>query len=286
MRNLLQLFIRNGGFVTLVVLETFCFYLVVNFNDRQNGIFAHTSMIFNQSMAMRRANFDRFIDAADSLQALNNQIFRLQTELENAKQIRIPEKDTFYLVSVDSIKGKISIPQYRYIGAEVVNNSITNSSNWITINRGSNHEIKPNMGVLSRDGLVGIVRYVSPDFAVVMSLLHRQTKISASLLRQGVFGSLVWNGKDPSIMTLSDIPKHVDVKTGDTLITSGFSSIFPKGVMIGTVVDYTIPSGSNFYNISMRLSHDMTNTDYVRVVENLYKAQLDTLDRKVQANEQ
>jgi rod shape-determining protein MreC len=286
MGSLFQIFARNGSFVVFVVLEAICFYLVVQFNERQSGVFSHTSMVFNQVFAARRAKVDRYINAADSLQVLNDQIFRLQNELGNAKMIQVLSKDTFYLVNVDSIKGKVSIPQFRYVAAEVINNSISSNSNWITINRGTNQGVRPNMGVVSRDGLVGIVRYVSKDFAIIMSLLHRQTKISASLKRQGYFGSLVWNGKDPSEMTLTDIPKHVQIKTGDTVITSGFSSIFPKDLMIGTVTKDSIPSGSNFFSIQVRLSNDMSKTDYVRVIENLFSAQLDTLQLKVKDNEQ
>lgn len=286
MGNILQLFIRNGGFVIFLVLEAFCFYLVVQFNERQGGIFSHTSMLFNQALAARRAYVDRYIGAADSLQSLNNQVFRLTTELENARQIRIFSKDTFYLVNVDSVRGKVSIPQFRYVGAEVVNNSISSKSNWLTINRGSNHGIKPNMGVVSRNGLVGIVRYVSPDFAIVMSVLHRQMRISATLKRQGFFGSLIWEGGDPQTMTLTDIPKHVQINLGDSVVTSGYSSMFPPQFFVGTVVKDSIPSGSNFYSISVKLSNDMAKTDYVRVVENLFQAQLDTLQQKIQANEQ
>jgi rod shape-determining protein MreC len=286
MGSLFQIFVRNGSFVVFVVLEAICFYLVVQFNDRQHGVFSHTSMVFNQVFAARRSKFDRYIGAADSLQVLNDQIFRLQNDLDNARLIQVLSKDTFYLVSVDSVKGKVAIPQFRYVAAEVINNSISSTSNWITINRGQNQGIRPNMGVVSRDGLVGIVRYVSPDFSIIMSLLHRQTKISATLKRQGYFGSLVWDAGNSQEMTLTDIPKHVQVKTGDTVMTSGYSSIFPKGIIIGTVAKDSIPSGSNFFSIQVKLSNDMAKTDYVRVIENLFSAQLDTLQLKVQDNEQ
>lgn len=286
MSGLLQLFIRNGGFVTLVVLEALCFYLIVQFNERQRAIYGHTAMLFNQALAARRAYVDRYVGAADSLESLNFQLFQLQTELDNARQVRVFERDTFELVHIDSLRGRVAIPQFKYIGAEVVNNSVSSRSNWLTINRGTKHGVKPNMGVLARDGLVGIVRYVGEDFSIVMSVLHRQSRISASLKRQGFFGSLIWEGGDPTVLTLTDIPKHVQVEIGDTVVTSGYSSMFPRGVMVGKVIKDSIPSGSNFYSISVKTSNDIARTDYVRVVENLYQAQLDSLQRKVQANEQ
>ncbi len=285
MNNLLQLLIRNGGFVALVVLEAFCFYLIINFNDRQNGIFAHTSMLFNQAQAARRAKIDRYFDAADSLKSLEFHLFQVQTELDNAKNIRVFQRDTSYLVNIDSVRGKIAVPQFRFIGAEVVSNSIANRNNWLTINRGEKQGIHPNMGVVSTQGLVGIVRYTSSDFAMVMSLLHRQTRISASLKRQGFFGSLIWDGGDPEVMTLTDIPKHVTVNPGDTVVTSGYSAMFPKGIMVGTVVKDSIPSGSNFYSISVKLSHDLAKTDYIRVIENLFQPQIDSLQKKALNNE-
>lgn len=285
MNNLLQLLVRNGGFVSFVVLEAFCFYLLINFNERQQGIFAHTSMIFNQAQAARRASVDRYFAAADSLKSLQFQLFQVQTELDNARSVQVFRRDTSFWVNVDSVRGKIYIPRYQFIGAEVVSNNITNRNNWLTINRGENHKVHPNMGVVANDGLVGIVRYVSPDFAMVMSLLHSQTKISASLKKQGFFGSLIWEGGDPTLMTLTDIPKHVVVQKGDTVVTSGYSSMFPRGVMIGRVERDSIPSGSNFYSITVKLSHDLSKTNYVRVVENLFQTQIDSLQKKALNNE-
>lgn len=285
MQTLLQLFIRNGSFVLFILLEVISFYLVVSFNDRQAGIFSNTTNIIGGNVMDKRNKITRYIHLSEKTDSLANENSRLYTELLNSKMVRVPYRDTFFITHIDSLKGKITVPQYKFVAAEVINNTLTGRSNWLTINRGSRQGIKPNMGVLCTDGLVGIVRYVSEDFAIVMSLLHRQTKVSASLKRQGFFGSLVWEGGDLRVMNLHDIPKHVNLTIGDTIITSGYSSMFPKGIMVGSIIGYVQPPGSNFYDITVQLSHDMGNTHYVYLVENIYAPQIEQLENLAKENE-
>jgi rod shape-determining protein MreC len=289
MNTILQLFIRNGGFLTLVLVEAFCFYVIVQNNERQRAIYFHSlGRLTNNMLEKERRTLDyfRLQERADSLQAENA---RLLTLWENARQVRVPYRDTFFTATYDSIAGRDSLrrrlvrPLYEFIPAQVIGNTVNGANNWLIINRGSRDEISNNSAVISAQGLVGIVWHVDPDFAMVMSLLHRETKISAALKRQRSFGSLVWEGGDPAIMTLKFIPKHVEIRERDTVVTSGYSQIFPKDVLIGTVEGKVEQDPENPYFVvaRVRLSQDLSQVGDVYVVNNLFRPALDSLKQRV-----
>lgn len=281
MHALLQLFIRNGGFFTFVVVELACFYLMVNFSGGDQGkIYAHTSTLVGGQMNRQWHNVIQYWRSPDRLREVMRENDSLKTALLRARTVRVPYRDTFFLVNYDTLKNRIYRPDFEFVAAEVISNSIGGSSNWIMLNRGKNDGVTDNSGVVSQRGLVGVVRFTDDKFALVMSLLHRQTKISASLKNRGYFGSLVWEGGSPDVMTLNDIPKHVTVAPGDTVVTSGYSLMFPQGYQIGTVESATMPEGSNFHAIRVRLSQPMADIHDVYVVKNIFHTQIDSLLRR------
>ncbi len=285
MRALLQIFIRNGGFFTFAVLEVFCAYLIVNFNGEQGKIYAHTSTLIGGNLSNQWRQVVDYYYLPDRLREVTDENDSLKTILLRMRTVRIPYRDTFFTVSYDTLHRKLYRPDFEFIAAEVIGNTIGGSSNWITLNRGRNDGVTENSGVVTRNGLVGIVRYTDDNFALVMSLLHRQTKISASLKNKGYFGSLVWEGGSPDEMTLNDIPKHVPVQAGDTVVTSGYSLMFPKGYPIGIVTNQSVPSGSNFHAIQVRLSQRMGDIRDVYVVKNIFYTQIDSLQRRAKDEE-
>src|SRR5699024_7362330 len=135
------------------------------------------------------------------------------------------------------------------------------------LNRGSRHGIQKGMGVVSSRGVVGIVLHVSPHFSTVQSVLHADTRISASLVRSNAFGSLVWgeNNHDPRVAYLRDIPNHVPVVKGERVVTSGYS-LFPEGILIGKVVETGVASGESFFDIRVELNNDFSTLQFVYVV--------------------
>ena len=156
----------------------------------------------------------------------------------------------------------------------------------MTLNRGKSHGIKSNTGVITNNGIVGVVQKVSKNYAGVMSILHHNTRISAKLKSSDYFGSLVWKKNDARYMYLDAIPKHAELEKGDTIITSGFSTMFPEGIMIGTVSKAKIIDGSNFYEIKVRLSSDMNNLNHVFVVNNLLKEEQEALEEAVKLEDE
>ncbi len=285
MRALLQIFIRNGGFFTFAVLELICAYLIVNFNGEQGKIYAHTATLVGGNINKQWRGVVDYIHLPDRLEQIAQENDSLKTLLLRMRTVQVPYRDTFFTVSFDTLKRKTYRPDFEFISAEVIGNNIGGSSNWITLNRGKNDGVTENSGVVTRQGVVGIVRFADNNFALAMSVLHRQTKISASIKNRGFFGSLVWDGENPSEMILNDIPKHVPIQPGDTVVTSGYSLLFPKDYPIGTIESSNIPSGSNFHLIRVKLSQNMADVRDVYVVKNIYYTQIDSLQRRAKDEE-
>ncbi len=165
-------------------------------------------------------------------------------------------------------------PAFRFIPARIINNSVNRPFNYITLNKGGRHGIKPDQGILSAGRIVGVVAQVSESYSMGLSLLNQRWSVSAKLKETGFFGSLVWQGNDYRYGNLTEIPLYVNIARGDTVITSGFSSIFPEGLLIGTVHDFSRPDGENYYTITVRLAVDFKAVSHVEIIDNLNKDEL------------
>ncbi len=292
MGSLLQLFIRNGGFVTLVLVEAFCFYVIVqaNANTRQRAIYVHSFGQLAGNMLERRQHLLDYWSLDAQIDSLSQENKELQEELANRQSVQVEHRDTFFAVRFDSlfrndsVRHRVTRPEYVYITATVISNAINGANNWLMLNRGSSDGIQSDMAVVTRSGIVGIVRQVNTHFALVMSVLHRQTKISAALKKERAFGSLVWEGGDPDVMTLKFIPKHFDkIQVGDSIMTSGFSQMFPPRHLIGMVAQkpQQDPENPYFLTMQVRLNQEMSTVQEVYVVKNLFAPQLDSLQRSI-----
>jgi len=163
---------------------------------------------------------------------------------------------------------------YKYTSALVINNSINKPFNYITLNKGARHGIKPDQGIISINGIVGVTLKVSDSFTLAMSVLNNRWSISAKIKKNNYFGSLVWQGGDYRTASLTEIPIHVNISTGDTIVTSGFSSIFPEGIMIGVIDKFSRNEGDNYYTIDLSLATDFKSLSYVEVIENSYRDEI------------
>jgi len=290
MNNLLQLFIRNGGFVTFLLVEVFCFYAIVQFNTKQRAVFSYSYDLFAGDILETRQEYLDYFGLNARVDSLLKENAALQSQLANARVVHVPYRDTFFTVlydtisRVDSVRHRVIRPSYSFIAGHVIGNTISNTNNWIIINRGKNDGLRPNMGVVSAKGIAGILRYVDADFSMVMSVLHEQTKISASLPKhERAIGSLIWEGGDPSVMTLKFIEKHFPVQSGEPVVTSGFSQMFPKDIPIGVVEGDPVkdPENPYFTMMRVRLSQDMATVKDIYLVDNLFGPALDSLRAKV-----
>ncbi|MGB3619385.1 MAG: rod shape-determining protein MreC, partial [Catalinimonas sp.] len=162
--------------------------------------------------------------------------------------------------------------------AKVVNNSIRRAKNYFTLNRGRADGIRPGMGVASPDGVAGRVRAVSERYATVTSLLHTKLLIAAQLERGQAFGRLQWDGRNPRTAKLIDIVRHVKPQEGDTVVTSGYSALFPEGMPVGTIESVAIRDNDTYYDLRVRLFTDFSTLQHVYVIENLQRPEQDSLE--------
>lgn len=156
---------------------------------------------------------------------------------------------------------------YRYIPAQVINNSVDKANNYVTLNVGRVHGVRPDMGIISPDGVVGVIKSVSDHFSVGISLLHRKSQLSTRLRGSEFFGSLTWQGTDESTLTLEHIPSYVELKPGDTVETTTYSSIFPQGIPIGIVKSYTIDADGGYFRIQVKPISEFRKLGSVYVVD-------------------
>ena len=157
---------------------------------------------------------------------------------------------------------------YRYIPVGVVNKSVTYMNNYITINKGLSDGIRPDMGVVSPQGVVGIVSTANEHFSVVISLLNLKSKVSCKVLNTNYSGSLSWKGGNVGYAYLEQLPTHATFSEGDTIVTSGYSAIFPSGIMVGIVESFDKQSENNFYSLKVRLATNFHSLSALYVIDN------------------
>ena len=184
------------------------------------------------------------------------------------------DKDT----SKASVIDTISFPSpYTFIKADVYRNDYSKRDNYLLLNKGRKDSILPDMGVITDRGIVGIVENVSAGYSRVISILNSNSSINAGLKKSNQYGSLVWNGNDPNVVQLETIPRQALLKIGDTIITNGRSTIFPKGIAVGTILDYELDQSQNYYTIDVKLFNDMTDLGFVYVIKNNEKEEIQNL---------
>lgn len=212
-----------------------------------------------------------FIDRYFRLKKTNDSLVKANEVLYNKLKADFELPDTVTRTGIDTIRID-SIAKYRkytYLSANVVSNSVAAQNNFIVLSRGKANGIRIGMGVVDpNNGVVGIVTDATNDFAVVMSLLHKDSHISGKLLKGGETGTLAWDGKEPNIVTLTGIPKSAKIAKGDTVISSGFSTSFPKGMMIGRVEAVYKEVSTSFFRVQLRTATNFYNLQYVYAIDN------------------
>ena len=218
-----------------------------------------------------------------------NTYFNLKVEndalaKENAylKKMLFNKKDSVSSLPKDSTKGfdKIEVIQTR-----VINNTYNTSENYLTLNSGSLLGIKADMGVVSSQGIVGIVEKTSKNFATVLSVLNMKSQINAKIKKSNHFGSLIWDAKNAGFVQLIDVPRLASVQKGDTIVTGGRSTIFPENIPVGIIDKIFTNTENNYYTLNIRLFSDMTNLNHVYVIKNKQSTEINTLETETKKNE-
>jgi len=265
---LLRLFSRNGLFVFFIFLQIIALVLVFTRNSMQR------SWIAGQTAAVN-STFSGYIDEGTSylkLKQINDELVAQNKELMQ-KLYGVSSDSVAKITRVDDVANNQQI--YTVLDGEIIHNSINRSDNYFTINRGERHGVQPQMGVIGPRGIAGIVINTTGDYALAQSILStNKIRINAALKNSGYFGTLTWKGEDSRLMHLSDVPKYVPLKVGDTVVTDGKSAIFPEGVMVGKVAGYHVDTKTGFWDISVELSETMGNLKKVYIVKHLKKKEM------------
>jgi rod shape-determining protein MreC len=276
MYNLLRFIVRYYLFFFFLILEGFCFYLIYQNSKYHQAAFVNMANGANGKLYQTVSGVTDYLylrQMSDSLVAENAMLRAKLKESTNDRSVAA-QKQT------DTIGNKLE-QVFTYIPAKVIHNSVNLSANYIFINRGRNQGITPQMGVISPGGVVGQVVNVTDDYSAVMSLLNKNFKVSAKLRNSNYFGTLSWEGKNTTLAKLKEIPKHVKINVGDTVVTSGYSELFPENVMVGKVKHVNAEPEENFLDIDVTLSTNMNNISYVYVVNNLKRKEFLVLDSVV-----
>lgn len=219
-------------------------------------------------VSQKRENIAYYFQLKTMNDSLLNENARLQALFAEKNQSYDVVKDstvTRALPGKDSTQ-KVKYAEYIYRTAKVIKNSIAATNNYITIDRGSNQGIKKNMSVISGSGVVGRVVYVSGNYASALSILNIKQKVSAKL-SDGTIGSIMWKDDNPDLLLMEDIPQQINVKIGDSILTTSYS-FFPQDILIGRVVKKKLVKKNNLQLLYIKPATNFRNLQYVYVIEN------------------
>src|SRR4051794_7592180 len=278
MRNIFLFIRRYFTFIAFMVLQVFALWMLFKYNRIHHAAFMGVASEFTGSINTQVDKLDDYFHQGEE----NKRVHRMNDSLLNLLHSNFAAHDTAQRLVEDSIMidSTKDVRRYYWRDAKVVYNTINFEKNYLQINRGSNYGIRDNMAVLNSDGaVVGQVVNVSPNFSSVMSLLHVQSSVSASIKKTGEAGKVEWDGKDPRFVSLRGIPKSVQVKVGDTIVTSRYSYNFPPDKMIGTIENVSSDPASGFYLLKIKTAVNFSNIQQVFVVENLQRDEQLQLER-------
>ena len=258
MRNLLLLISKYGALIVFILLESISLFLIVRFNNDQRQIFLYSSNLFAGEVNQRYDATIKYFNLRSSNDSILMENARLLEQFHN---------------KVGSLNGTTvlsdsSFSQYGFLPAMITSKTLHLRNNRMTLNKGQNDGINEGMGVISESGIVGIVRGSNSHFSSVIPLINTQLQISAKVKSKNYVGDLTWKPYDERYMILNHIPKHALVSKGDTIETSGYSTVFPPGIEIGIIKEISLPGGSNYFEILVKLNNSLANLEHVYVVEN------------------
>ena len=297
MQRLLRLLEQYKAFIIFAIMEAFCFWLVVNFNSFQSSVFftsansvtggiysitSTTSGYFslsevNEELSQQNANL---LVENDSLRKLfEEQSMLLKENVFLKREVRRLKEDSVKTIAPYQLR---LVESSNYLPAKVLNNNVILQNNYITINKGAEDSIALDMGVVSDRGVVGRVVSVSDHYSLVKTIFSRNYEVSIQFKKQKTFGTLTWdNNVQSSSGRLENIPRHVQTNVGDTILTSGYNAVFPRGTMVGVINEAEINDHQTWYDITVDLSTDLTSLFYVYVVKDPNNPERKSLEQLV-----
>jgi rod shape-determining protein MreC len=269
MHQIISFFVRYKYFILFIVLELIAFSLTIQSHSY------HRSKFINSSNYVTGFFYNQFnvFDKRTTLKKYSKELAEENTRLKNFLVLKNGNKISEQFNKIDSL---IYHQNYTYINAIIIDNEFNKSVNVLTLNKGKKDSVVNDLGVINSKGIVGIVSNSSTKYATVMSILNENSKINSRLKKNNHFGTLVWNAKDYKTIQFEDLPRQANIKIGDTVITDGKSTIFPEGILIGSIKDFKIIN-NNYEIVNVTLFNDMSALKHVNIVVNLDKEELEKL---------
>ncbi len=262
MQNILRFFSKIGSFLLFALLEGVALYLLFSSNNFQQSVFFTSANNLSGAVYALEESVSGFFYLKGENESLMNENNRLQKEILFLKNELNRVTDTAGIALVRQKQPD----EFDLIPAKVIHNSVTRQRNFITLKGGRLDGIAPEMGVANADGIVGVVSNVSDHYSVVIPVLCPPNRFSCKLKNTNTSGSLVWNGEDRRFAMMEEVPPYVSVSKGDTVVTSGFSAIFPEGIMVGVVEEYDVSEDANYLTLKIRLAVHFDALSNVRVI--------------------
>jgi rod shape-determining protein MreC len=270
MGRLFQFFYTYRSFFTFLGFEVICISLVIQNNQYQSSKYFNTSNEVAATIISTSSNVKEYFGLSELNSGLAAENARLREIVVQQQKLLLENR----LSKIDSTKLK----SFTYTSAKVVNNSVSLSKNYITINKGSDDGVAPGMAVISGKGIVGTVKTVSRHFSVVISILNVNEQVSSLLKSENYLSTSQWDGIDPQFVDLKYVPRHVKLHTGDTIVTSGYNAVFPEGILVGVVTEFDLKKEALFYDVRVKLAQDFAQLSYVDVIKSVLKVEKDSIE--------
>ena len=274
MKNLLDFIIKHSSWFVFLFFAVMSCLLLFQSNPYQHSIYFTSANAVSSSIYGLFNNVTSYFhlrgineDLQQRNAMLENEVVSLRDQINNYKML---------LPDTNAVLGNYR--NFDFVIAHVISNSISQPYNYITINRGRADGVLPEMGVVDQNGVVGIVNVVGEHSARIISLLNPNLRLSCKVKNRDFFGSLVWDCVSPQYAVLEELPRHVEFEKGDTVITSGYSAVFPEGLIVGTIEDKMPTNDDNFYTLKIKLTTDFSRLSTVRAIKNGMKEELDALE--------
>ena len=263
MRNLLEFLSKYYHWLLFAVLEVTSFVLLFQFNSYQGSVWFTSANAVVGKLYELESSVESFFSLTKVNKDLTLRNFYLERQVNQLSRL-------YYDLTKDTTIAERNeleyLSRYKLIPAKVVSNSVDRNDNLMTIDRGSKDGVEKDMGVACGNGVVGVVYLVSDHYSVVMPVLNYHSRISCAIRRRGYFGYLKWQGGDANIAYVEDVPRHAKFKRGDWVETSGYSSIFPPGVLVGKIIEVYNSRDGLSYRLKVQLTTDFGNVRDVCVI--------------------
>lgn len=272
MQYILSLIRRNGMLLIFIFLELIALFLVFKKNIYHETILASVSTEFTGYVDDKIAKATNFLNLPKVNKELLDENAVLRKNLLKYKDLN---KENSNNSGLDSLKYN---QKFTFIPTEIVNNSISKTQNLITVNRGTNDGVEKGDGIVTNNGVLGIIIYADKNYSRAISLLNKDISVNARIKGNQYFGTIKWDGKDPRYVQLLEIPKFIKVNKGDVIETDGKSPVFPEGIIIGKVISKEIDETGEL-KIQVELKQDFGNLSYGYIITNLDKAEINKVEK-------